>query len=231
MSIPTVFLDAIQSPTLLTRHRGSEKTPQSVLLKCVDEDFENGIKCDEEDALILGLPAVPLVSHDVGTMGELEREQEQQKAQSMPTAAQRSGATLLPNLPDLVIKNTFLQCPSCSTCSSPELPRRRADSDWTGLQSGEAIALLDLGGSVELAEELGGRYMPGWTFSLDCEKAYEMPAPMTAPATAEKERRVDPDDGNAYTFAELQQNYSGRFAYSDVLEYWDCLEVSRTVVR
>jgi len=35
------------------------------------------------------------------------------------------------------------------------------------------------------------------------------------------ERRIDPDDGLFYTFAELQKKYAGEFAAADIEEFWD----------
>merc|ERR1740129_1590329 len=49
------------------------------------------------------------------------------------------------------------------------------------------------------------------------------PAPEVTPASVES-KRVDPDDGKAYTLKELESKYKDLFSAAEVLEYWtdDC---------
>jgi len=177
MGIPSPFVGAIQSPHLWTPHSGCQKTPQSLLLQYLLEDEVNmSEKYGDADAFNLGLPAVPLVQTP------------KVEAKVVPTTEAQKDLPTLPKLQGtFVVKNTFLQLPGSSNDPSPDfLPRRRSESDWTGLSRADASLFLELGGSVEDAENLGGKYMPEWSLppaasEEDCAAFF--PSPQAAMST------------------------------------------------
>jgi len=170
MGITSPFVGATQSPLLWTPHSVCQKTPQSLLPTFAGDYVELSSKYDNSEVFNLGLPAIPLVQVSIA------------EALCAPALGNCTNpVTLSDSQVILINKNTFLHLPASSNDASPDLhPRRRSQSDWTGMRREDASVLLDLCASTEVAQVSAGTHMPEWSLPPPAAAEEECVAPFSS---------------------------------------------------